>query len=110
MEWTNKKTEYLKKNYSKMHRNKIAKKLGISANAVRIKAKRLGLKSYKSPRRFIWKRGSLWYIHKTINNKRIGFGSFRKLEHAMSERDILEQCDWDFDVYVEAEISEMSKE
>jgi len=57
MEWTNKKTEYLKKNYSKMHRNKIAKKLGISANAVRIKAKRLGLKSYKSPRRFIWKRG-----------------------------------------------------
>lgn len=56
---------------------------------------------YKNSMRYIHKRNNAYHIYKSINSDLIYFGSFKSLEEAQNERDILEKVDWDFDKLVE---------
>ncbi len=54
---------------------------------------------YKNPMRYIYlnSRKTGYIISKYVNGEQICFGSFKTLEDAQKERDLLEKCEWDFD-------------
>lgn len=45
-----------------------------------------------------------YMVQKNINGHLYSFGTFKKLEDAMHERDICVSCDWDYDLICEHEL------
>ncbi|MBR3213186.1 MAG: hypothetical protein IKF79_01605 [Methanosphaera sp.] len=62
-------------------------------------------KSYPMPHstgeKYIRKLQGYYCIQKIVNGKFEHFGSFKTLEDAVKERDLLIQCNWDFDALCE---------
>ena len=58
--------------------------------------------SFKANQHIIQK-DNHYIVMKTINNKKVSFGTFKTLEEARHERDICMACNWDYDLIVEYE-------
>jgi hypothetical protein len=52
-------------------------------------------------KRYIWKRGDIFLVAKTINGQKNYYGTFHNLDDAKNERDICMACNWDLDQIVE---------
>lgn len=58
--------------------------------------------SFKANQHIIQK-DNHYIVMKTINNKKVSFGTFKTLEEARHERDICIACNWDYDLICEWE-------
>lgn len=56
--------------------------------------------SFKANQHIIQK-GKTYIVMKTINHKKVSFGTFNTLEEARHERDICLACNWDYDLICE---------
>lgn len=52
-------------------------------------------------RKYIRQIGDTYMVQKNINGHLYSFGTFRRLEDALHERDVCVECDWDYDLIVE---------
>lgn len=54
-------------------------------------------------RKYIYNNNGTWIIKKKVNGKIMSFGSFHQKEHAIAERNLLLECNWDLDKLVETD-------
>lgn len=64
---------------------------------------------YVNPMRHIYKSNEhSWIVSKLVNGKVTCFGSFKSVEEAQKERDLLEKYDWNYDLLVEHDTMDYS--